>query len=126
MTLGLFLSCIGSQDPDNRIAVGFCGEAVSTAEQIRTRSLEETEMNAAHDHTPLLTGPDVDALARRFLDSSYADDGYSNWSLDRRLEGFLRNLGLSHLADDGDTASMLINRVMSYIAGLRQPGQQLP
>ncbi len=83
-------------------------------------------MNAARDHTPLLTNPDVNALARRFLNSSYADDGYSNWSLDRRLEGFLRNLGLSRLADDGDTSSVLIDRVMSSIAGWRQPGQQLP
>ncbi len=83
-------------------------------------------MDAARDHTSLLTDPDVDALAWRFLNSSYADDGYSNWSLDRRLEGFLRNLGLSRLADDGDTSSTLIDRVMSYIGGLRQPGQELP
>lgn len=83
-------------------------------------------MNAARDHTPPLTDPDVDALAWRFLNSSYADHGYSNWSLDRRLEGFLRNLGLSRLADDGDTSNMLIDRVMSYSRGLRQPARQLP
>lgn len=83
-------------------------------------------MNSARDHAPLLTDPDINALAWRFLNSSYADDGYSNWSLDRRIEGFLRNLGLSRLADDGDTSSMLIERVMSNIAALGQHGQQLP
>jgi hypothetical protein len=90
------------------------------------RKSEETEMNPVRDQMPLLTDPDVDALVWRFLNSSYADHGYSNWSLDRRLEGFLRNLGLSRLADDGDTSSMLIERVMSYIRGLRQPAQEVP
>lgn len=65
---------------------------------------------------PLLTDSDVDALAWHFLHSPYADDDYADWSLDRRLDGFLRREGLVRLVDDGDTYDLILDRVMAYIA----------
>jgi hypothetical protein len=72
-------------------------------------------MTATSGDVLLLTGPDVDVLAHQFLDSDYAADAYINWSLERRLEGFLRNRGMARVADDGDTCHILVDRVMSFI-----------
>lgn len=65
---------------------------------------------------PFLTDADVDALAWQFLNSSYADDTYADWPLDRRIEGFLHRRGLSRLAEDGDAQDLILNSVMAYIA----------
>lgn len=65
---------------------------------------------------PLLTNSDVDALAAQFLNSAYADrTKYSEWPLDRRLEGFLRRRGLFRLAADGDACDLIFDRVMAYL-----------
>ena len=72
-------------------------------------------MTTANGDVLLLTDPDVDVLAHQFLDSDYAADAYINWSLERRLEGFLRNRGMARVADDGDTCHILVDRVMSFI-----------
>lgn len=69
-----------------------------------------------------LTDADVDALAFQFLHSSYADDTYSDWSLDRRLDGFLRHCGLVGIVQDGDAYELVLNRVMAYIGMLRRKG----
>jgi hypothetical protein len=39
-----------------------------------------------------------------------------NWPLEQRLEGFLRHRGMARVADDGDTCSVLLDRVMRYIS----------
>ena len=70
---------------------------------------------------PLLTDSDVDALAWQFMNSAYADDTYADWSLDRRLDGFLRHRGLSRIAEDGDAYSLVLNRVMTYIGAVSRP-----
>ena len=70
---------------------------------------------------PLLTDSDVDALAWQFMYSAYADDTYADWSLDRRLDGFLRHRGLSRIAEDGDAYSLVLNRVMTYIGAVSRP-----
>ncbi len=64
----------------------------------------------------LLTDPDIDVIAHRFLHSDYAADAYINWPLDRRLEGFLRSRGMTRVADDGDTCQILLDRVMRNIS----------
>jgi uncharacterized protein YqjF (DUF2071 family) len=69
---------------------------------------------------PSLTDSDVDALARQFLNSAYADDTYADWPLDRRLDGFLRRRGLARLAEDGDAYDLVLNRVMAYIRARTQ------
>lgn len=66
----------------------------------------------------VLTDFDVDELAWQFTDSSYADDAYAGWSLDRRLEGFLRYRGLSGIAEDGDAFGVVLDRVMACISTL--------
>ncbi|BBX73066.1 hypothetical protein [Mycobacterium shinjukuense] len=65
---------------------------------------------------PLLTDSDADMLASQFLDSGYADTTvYCDWSLDRRIEGFLRRRGLVRLAEDGDAYGLILDRVMAHI-----------
>jgi hypothetical protein len=70
---------------------------------------------------PLLTDSDVDALAWQFMNSAYADDTYADWPLDRRLDGFLRQRGLSRIAEDGDAYGLVLNRVMAYIGAVPRP-----
>lgn len=72
--------------------------------------------------SPLLTDADVDGLAFGFLHSPFADDTYADWSLDQRLDGYLRHQGLVRLAEDGDTYDLLLNRVMAYIGELHRGG----
>ena len=69
----------------------------------------------------LLTDSDVDALAWQFMNSAYADDTYAAWPLDRRLDGFLRQRGVSRIAEDGDAYSLVLNRVMTYIGAVSRP-----
>jgi hypothetical protein len=70
---------------------------------------------------PLLTDSDVDALAWQFMNSTYADDTYAGWPLDRRLEGFLRHRELSRIAEDGDAYRLVLDRVMAYIGLASRP-----
>jgi hypothetical protein len=72
-------------------------------------------MAAMVGNSPLVTDSDVDALAWRFLRSSYADGTYADWPLDQRLDGFLRRCGLVRISEDGDTCNLLLNRVMAHI-----------
>lgn len=77
-----------------------------------------------------LTDADVDALASQFLTSEYSDDTYADWSLDRRLDGFLRRGRLSRLSEDGDAYDLVLNRVMGYIGKADErptsPGTSVP
>ncbi len=75
-----------------------------------------TEMTSLPSGAPFLTDGDVDTLAWQFLNSAYACDNYADWSLDRRLDGFLRREGLVRLVEDGDTYGLILDRVMAYIA----------
>ena len=69
-----------------------------------------------------LTDTEVDALARRFLSAPYADGNkYSDWPLDRRLDGFLHRRGLGLLAEDGDAHDLILERVMALIGAAEQP-----
>jgi hypothetical protein len=69
---------------------------------------------------PCLTDAYVDALAFEFLNSRFADDTYADWSLDRRLDGFLRQRKLVRLIEDGDAYELILDRVMCYIGALRR------
>lgn len=63
---------------------------------------------------PLLTDSDVDTLAWGFLHSRYVGTTYAGWSLDRRLDTFLRRRGLTRVADDGDLSNIVLDRIMAY------------
>src|ERR1700741_4253893 len=56
---------------------------------------------------PFLAEPDFDGLAWQFLHSDYAGAMHAQWPLDRRLEGFLHDRGLTRVADDGDLYNMV-------------------
>lgn len=68
----------------------------------------------------LLSDSDVDALAYEFLRSGYVGEIYANWSPDRRLDTFLRRRGLSRVADDGDLAVVVLERIMDRVRVARQ------
>lgn len=68
-----------------------------------------------------LTESRVDELARQFLRSPYADSAYIDWTLDRRLEGFLHRCGLDYLVEDGDAYDLVLNRVMAHIGTSSRP-----
>jgi len=67
------------------------------------------------DNPPLLlTDSDVDALAREFLRSRYLGPIYADWSPDRRL---------SRVADNGDLASIVLDRVMAHVGRASRPAR---
>ena len=76
------------------------------------------------DNPPLLlTDSDVDALAREFLRSRYLGPIYADWSPDRRLDTFLRRRGLSRVADNGDLAGIVLDRVMAHVGRASRPAR---
>ena len=74
------------------------------------------------DNPQSLTDSDVDSCAWEFLRSAYASPTYVDWSLDRRVDTFLRRQGLSYVADDGDMSNIVLDRILDY-AGTPPPGQ---
>lgn len=66
------------------------------------------------DDPPLLTDADIDTFAREFLRSPYSGPIYADWSVDRRLDTFLRRQGFSHVADNGDVSNVVLYRIMAY------------
>lgn len=81
-------------------------------------------MTTAYGDRLMFLDSDVDLLAWQFLDSHYVGTAYGNWPIDRRVEGFLRHHGMARVADDGDTVSVLVRRVMSYMR-IFNPGSDL-
>ncbi|CPR12155.1 hypothetical protein BN971_03449 [Mycobacterium bohemicum DSM 44277] len=69
-----------------------------------------------------LTDADVDGLAVDFLNSPFADDISPDWSLDRRLDGFLRHRCLVPLIDDVSAYDLVRDRVMSYLGAVHGRG----
>jgi hypothetical protein len=60
-------------------------------------------------------------LAHEFLGSPYASEEFVNWSIDRRVERFLRSRGMTRAADDGDALQILVDRVMDCHNGAVRP-----
>jgi len=63
---------------------------------------------------PLWSDSDVAAFARAFLRSPYASPIYVDWSMDRRVDTFLRRQRFSRVADDGDLSNIVLDRVLAY------------
>lgn len=72
-------------------------------------------MRMASGDLSMLIDSDIDALARSFFSSAYADNTFTDWTLDQRLEGFLRRQGLDFFVEDGDAYDLLLDRVMVRI-----------
>ena len=77
-------------------------------------------MTSSVSGSPSLTDSEVDELASQFLHSPFADDIYADWSLDQRLDGFLRHRGLARLAEDGDAYDLILDSVMARIGALHR------
>jgi hypothetical protein len=67
---------------------------------------------------PLLTDSDIDSLAQRFLCSPHASEIYVDWSLDRRIDTFLRRHDLTRIADDGDLSTAVLDRIMAFVGSV--------
>ncbi len=65
------------------------------------------------DTPPMTTDFDVDAVAQDFLCSPYSGPRYVHWSLDRRVDAFLRRQGFGRIANSGDVSSTILHRVMA-------------
>jgi hypothetical protein len=73
--------------------------------------------------TPISTDrPGFDECALAFLGSEFTGNSYIDWSIDRRLEAFLRHQGLNDLADHGGDFAALLDRVMVNLAKARRAG----
>jgi hypothetical protein len=73
--------------------------------------------------TPISTDrPGFDECALAFLGSEFTSDSYIDWSIDQRLEAFLRHQGLNDLADHGGHFDALLDRVMVNFAKARRAG----
>ena len=65
---------------------------------------------------------DLDRSALEFLGSEFTDPVYCRWTIERRLEVFLRHRGMTELADDGEGFEALLERVMVNFATARRAG----
>ncbi|MFZ0714599.1 hypothetical protein [Mycobacterium sp.] len=57
----------------------------------------------------------LDAIAWGFLGSIYASRCFTEWTIDRRLDAYLRREELRSVADDGTVSAALLDRVMANI-----------
>ena len=62
-----------------------------------------------------LTAWQLDSLAWDFLDSEFADDTYSVWPIDRRVNAYLHHCGRDDLFNDGGACEALLESVMANI-----------
>ncbi len=69
-----------------------------------------------------LTGEPLDAIAWRFLGSEYAGPAHGEWSIDRRIDAYLRHHGPSELLSDGSAYDALLQRIMSNIGAAQRMG----
>lgn len=65
------------------------------------------------DTAPMTTDFDVDAVAQDFLCSPYSGPRYVHWSLDRRVDAFLRRRGFGAITNSGDVSSIIVHRLMA-------------
>ena len=65
---------------------------------------------------------ELDDVAWEFLRPEFAGEIYLDWSIDRRLDAFLRHRGYVELHDDGTAYEALLDRVMANIGAVLQTG----
>jgi hypothetical protein len=64
----------------------------------------------------------LEAIAWDFLGSEFTDQNYLSWSLDRRVDAYLRHHGRDDLINDGAAYDALLQRVMANIRGALRQG----
>ncbi|MDH6247210.1 hypothetical protein [Mycobacterium sp. OTB74] len=69
---------------------------------------------------------DLEIVASSFLASEFAGDAYINWSIDRRIDGYLRHHGMVHVVNDGDAYNAVLEHILSTIGGQRSGARHRP
>ena len=69
---------------------------------------------------------DLESISWDFLESEFTGPTYAGWSIDRRLQVYLRHRGLAALADDGTACAALLERVMANIGPALRRGVLSP
>jgi hypothetical protein len=65
---------------------------------------------------------EIDTIAWQFLRSPYTRRDYWDWSLERRIDAYLRNLGRSDILNNGAAYDAVLERVMANISRARRDG----
>jgi hypothetical protein len=69
-----------------------------------------------------LTDYEFDKIAWSFLGSQYAGKTYADWTIDRRVDGYLLHLGRADLLDDGSAYNALLEHVMANLGRALRDG----
>ena len=69
------------------------------------------------------TAGEMDTIAWQFLCSPYIGRLYWDWSLERRIDAYLRHEDRSDVLNNGAAYSALIDRVMANISRARSDGR---
>lgn len=73
--------------------------------------------------TTVAAAGEIDSVAWQFLCSPYIDRLYWDWSLERRIDAYLRHEHRADLLNDGAAYSSLVDRVMANIPRARRAGR---
>lgn len=65
---------------------------------------------------------ELDTIAWQFLCSPYTGHHYWDWSLERRLDAYLRHHGLADILNDGAAYDEVVERVMANIGRAHRDG----
>jgi len=65
---------------------------------------------------------EIDSIAWKFLCSPFTRLDYLDWPLERRIDGFLRQLKRLDIINDGAAYGALIERVMANFPRARRSG----
>jgi hypothetical protein len=68
------------------------------------------------------TTPKLDAIAWKFFGSEFTGHIYADWTVDRRLDAYLRHHGLIDIINDGAAYNALLERVMANIGRALRDG----
>ena len=65
---------------------------------------------------------EIDTIAWQFLCSAYTRRDYWDWSLERRVDAYLRHLNRSDIMNDGAAYDAMLERVMANVPRARRDG----
>jgi hypothetical protein len=65
---------------------------------------------------------EIDTIAWQFLCSAYTRRDYWDWSLERRVDAYLRHLNRSDIMNDGAAYDAMLERVMANFPRARRDG----
>jgi len=74
--------------------------------------------------TPVVAGHalDYDELSWKFMNSEFSREPYGYFSIERRLDAYLRHHQLKDVLNDGNAYDKLLGRVMANIGPARRSG----